>query len=67
MDGGVTSLIGHFTGKIIDVLVTCKKFLLQACEPWKDKPTLMNMKNGMKHTRKLVRKIMKGVRERWRL
>lgn len=32
---GVTSLIGHFTGKIIDVLV--KSSFCKACEPWKDK------------------------------
>ena len=60
---GVTSLIGHFTGKIIDVLV--KSSYCKACEPWKDKKkTPMNMKNGMKHTKKLVRQIMKEVRER---
>ena len=32
---GVTSLIGHFTGKIIDVLV--ESSYCKACEPWKDK------------------------------
>ena len=31
---GVTSLIGHFTGKIIDVLV--KSSYYKTCEPWKD-------------------------------
>ena len=31
---GVTSLTGHFTGKIIDVLV--KSSYCKACEPWKD-------------------------------
>ena len=62
---GVTSLIGHFTGKMIEVLV--KSSYYKACEPWKDKKTPMNMKNGMKYTRKLVRQIMKKVRERWRL
>ena len=62
---GVTSLIGYYTGKIIDVLV--KSSYCKACEPWKDKKkTPMNMKNGMKHTRKPVRQIVKEVRERWR-
>ena len=32
---GVTSLIEHFTGRIIDVLV--KSSYYEACEPWKDK------------------------------
>ena len=31
---GVTSLIGHFTGIIIDLLV--KSSYCKACEPWKD-------------------------------
>ena len=60
----VTSLIGHFTGKIIDVLV--KSSHCKACEPWKHKKTPMNMKNDMKHTRKVVQQILKEVRERWR-
>ena len=35
---GVTSLIGHFTGKIIDVLV--KSSYYKACEPWKVKQNI---------------------------
>ncbi|CAB3259547.1 unnamed protein product [Arctia plantaginis] len=46
---GVTSLIGHFTGKVLDILV--KSSYCHECKTWEHKlgnKTLPNTKSGMK-------------------
>lgn len=62
---GIASLIGWFTGKVIDIIVKSK--YCKVCELWGKKVALWNTKNGQKNIRMSVKQITTVLREKWKL
>lgn len=61
---GVTSLIGYYTGKIIDIVV--KSSYCKQCAVWKKKLTLKSTTNGMTITKMFVLRIITVLQEKWK-
>lgn len=61
---GVSSIIGYFTGKILDINI--KSAYCKLCEYWKKKQILLSSRNGINRMKMCVLLIIKGLLGKWR-
>ena len=61
---GVSSIIGYFTGKILDINI--KSAYCKLCEYWKKKQILLTSRNGINRMKMCVLLIIKGLLGKWR-
>lgn len=62
---GLVTLIGWFTGKVVDILVKSK--YCKACEYWRKKLILKSTLSGRQHTQMSAKQITRGQQEKWKL